>query len=526
MVNQVAGIVMLAGLQLGLGLTVSLWAERHSRWIRQLVTALSAAQAIIGAVSLASLSFGLIDLREPIALWGCLSFQVNSTTGLMLLLVSFIGWITCRYSIRYLDGDARQGQYFQWMSFTIGAVALMVLSADLLTFGIFWSLTSFGLHHLLLHYGERSAAQRAAWTKFLISRVGDLAVLLAICLFYPIVKSLQFSDLALAAVDPNVANLPAFQAGTIALALGVIVKSAQIPFHTWLPLTMETPTPVSALMHAGIVNAGGFLLVRSSPLVGASSFAQTLLVVSGTVTACLASSIMLTQTSVKKKLAYSTIAQMGFMLMQCGLAAYSAAMLHILAHSLYKAYEFLSSGSVITRRAATQTVPMAQRPVHWTAVLAIMCSLIGLAWCMLTIVGQDPLNKSGGWLLTGILCAALTTWLVHIVSLAKWALMLRAGGAAVLLVAFYAVCFATVDSMVQPMLPQGAKTGGADWPVALFVLMAFAGLFLFQIALMSPQTIYKLRFWQIHAVNGFYIESWLRRQMEFLIDRRNHNPTR
>ena len=240
-----------------------------------------------------------------------------------------------------------QGQYFAWTGFTIGAVSLMVISGNLLMFVVCWVMTSLGLHQLLLHYGHRPAAQRAAWTKFTISRIGDAALLAAIVVIYSEFKTLHFAELfAAVGSSPDAATAATSVAGFL-LIVGAITKSAQFPFHTWLPQTMETPTPVSALMHAGIVNAGGYLIIRTSPMVSLTPWALSLLAVIGGVTACFAAVVMLTQTSVKKSLAYSTIAQMGFMMLQCGLGAFSAAMLHIVAHSLYKAYAFLSSGNVI-----------------------------------------------------------------------------------------------------------------------------------------------------------------------------------
>src|SRR5690606_5255778 len=128
---------------------------------------------------------------------------------------------------------------------------------------------------------------------------------------------------------------------------GALLKSAQFPFHTWLPDTMGTPTPVSTLMHAGIINAGGYLVIRLSPLLVENTTAMLFLATIGAVTLASASLVMLTQTSVKRMLAYSTIAQMGFMLLQCGLGAYALAVLHLIAHSLYKAHAFLSSGSTV-----------------------------------------------------------------------------------------------------------------------------------------------------------------------------------
>ena len=134
----------------------------------------------------------------------------------------------------------------------------------------------------------------------------------------------------------------------LSLVCGAMLKSAQFPFHSWLPDTMETPTPVSALMHAGIINAGGFLIVRLSPLVTLSPLSLHILAVVGAFTAIFASLVMMTQASVKRMLAFSTIAQMGFMMLQCGVGAFSIAVLHIVAHSLYKAHAFLSSGSVVS----------------------------------------------------------------------------------------------------------------------------------------------------------------------------------
>ena len=291
--------------------------------------------------------------------WLPLSLYYDGYTALMLLMVSFVGWVICRYSVRYLDGQQDQQRYFRWVGFTLGAVSLMVLAGNLLLFFACWVLTSFGLHHLLTYYADRPAARRAAWTKFCISRIGDVAILGAIVLTYLQFRTFEFPELYAAIgaglEDGSLPNASVAWAGWL-LMLGAITKSAQVPFHSWLPLTMETPTPVSALMHAGVVNAGGYLMIRGGLLVSLAPGALLTLAILGTTTACFASLIMLTENSVKRSLAYSTIAQMGFMMLQCGLAAYPAAMLHILAHSLYKAHAFLSSGGVLAQRGATSGV--------------------------------------------------------------------------------------------------------------------------------------------------------------------------
>ena len=123
----------------------------------------------------------------------------DGVASLMLTLVSFVGWVICRYSIRYLDGEADQGRYFRWTAFTIGAVSLTVISGNLLMFVASWVMTSLGLHHLLLHYGHRPAAQRAAWTKFTISRFGDVSLIVAIAILYAEFKTLDFAELFTAA---------------------------------------------------------------------------------------------------------------------------------------------------------------------------------------------------------------------------------------------------------------------------------------------------------------------------------------
>jgi hypothetical protein len=169
------------------------------------------------------------------------------------------------------------------------------------------------------------------------------------------------------------------QAAGCLLAIGVVLRSAQLPFHGWLIQVMEAPTPVSALLHAGIVNIGGFVLIRLAGLVGRLEGAQTLLVVVGATTAVLAALVMTTRVSVKVALAWSTCAQMGFMLLECGLGAYGLALLHLVAHSLYKAHGFLASGRTVEQQVLRRIAPEPTRPtaLRWT---------IAASFAMLTVV--------------------------------------------------------------------------------------------------------------------------------------------
>ncbi|HBJ37751.1 MAG TPA: hypothetical protein DDZ51_23940 [Planctomycetaceae bacterium] len=286
-----------------------------------------------------------------------LGIYFDSLSSMMLVLIQFIGLVIVSYSLRYLDGEATQGRFLRWICFTIGSVSLMVVSHHLAMFAVAWMMTSLGLHKLLVHYGDRRRAVVAARKKLLISRLGDIFLLFAILITYQCFGTLTFAEIFSITESIRQSSFDQPMAAWIGplLVLGAMTKSAQFPFHSWLPDTMEAPTPVSALMHAGIINAGGFLIIRLSPLVSLSSVSLQFLAVVGAITALFGAAVMLTQTSVKKCLAYSTIAQMGFMMLQCGLGAFSAALLHIVGHSLYKAYSFLNAGSVIDNAGRLQT---------------------------------------------------------------------------------------------------------------------------------------------------------------------------
>jgi NAD(P)H-quinone oxidoreductase subunit 5 len=482
---------------------------------RNLVTLIAAIQFFVSVCNAGGLAAGWIrpwhtDLvrvssESPIAA----SIYFDGVASLMLTLVSFIGWVICQYSIRYLDGEATQGSYFRWTSLTIGSVCVMVVAGNLLMFIVAWVMTSLGLHQLLMHYGHRPAARRGAWAKFTISRIGDVALVVAAALFYSQFKTLEFAELFALAGSLSSVNVETQVAGFL-LVLGAITKSAQFPFHTWLPQTMETPTPVSALMHAGIVNAGGYLMIRTSPLVSLTPWALTVLTIVGGATACFAAVTMLTQTSVKKSLAYSTIAQMGFMLYQCGIGAYSAAMLHILAHSLYKAHAFLSSGSVIADRAGTRGSLSASQQVHWIKLTAVGCSLIAILWTSLAIFGINPMTKPGGLLLGGILCLAMTNWIAKVMRNGSHAMWIRSIAVAGGLCLVYSASFGAVDAFIEASLPV-ASVQETFLLVAGFIATSFLGLLILRSAVGGDRGVAILNKWHVHASNGFYLESTMRR---------------
>ncbi|HEX2941628.1 MAG TPA: proton-conducting transporter membrane subunit, partial [Rhodopila sp.] len=286
-----------------------------------------------------------------IGLYGIgLSARLDVVSVAMLLLVTFIGWVVVRYAGTYLDGEARQGPFTGWLCLTLAAVLLLVTAGNLVPLVLAWIATSLFLHRLLLFYPDRVAAQRAARKKFITARLGDLALLGAAGLLAAAYGTTDIATILAAAHAGLGGELAVGAAGLLAVA--ACLKSAQFPTHGWLTEVMETPTPVSALLHAGVINAGGFLLVRFADVMLLAPGVLAALVVVGGFTALFGSLVMLTQPGVKTSLAWSTVAQMGFMILECGLALFPLALLHIVAHSLYKAHSFLASGGAVERVAA------------------------------------------------------------------------------------------------------------------------------------------------------------------------------
>ena len=217
---------------------------------------------------------------------------------------------------------------------------------NLFVFLAAWVLTSLTLHGLLTLYPYRQAAVIAAHKKFLASRLGDLTLLGAVLLLGAQTRSFEMNEVARHIEGTGV--VPAsIHIAAVLLAVSAMIQCAQLPLHGWLIQVMEAPTPVSALLHAGVVNLGGFMLIRVASVIDTTPTAKALLVIGGCMTAVLSSMVMTTRISIKVHLAWSTCAQMGFMLMECGLGLYGLALLHLLAHSLYKVHAFLGSGGVV-----------------------------------------------------------------------------------------------------------------------------------------------------------------------------------
>ncbi len=495
------------------GLVPSSWANRHSQFTARLAAVaawFSVAAAGISAVALTFIG-GVFHLR-PTGLAGeILAIQFDALSATMLLLVAFVAAIVIRFSKNYLAGDPQQGRFFKWLCLTTGSVLTLVISGNLLLFTAAWMATSLTLHQLLLFYPDRPAAQIAARKKFVISRLGDSCLLGAIAVAIAAYGTLDFPTLfAQADTVPAATEALAFL-----LVAGALLKSAQFPFHTWLPDTMETPTPVSALMHAGIINAGGFLVVRMSPIVAASGAALSTLMIVGSITALFASVVMVTQTSVKKSLAFSTVAQMGFMMLQCGLGAFSIAVLHIVAHSLYKAHAFLSSGSIVEITRSSWVPTATGRPHPGLLLLALGVAAIG-AVAGSALFGVSMLENPGVVVLGIILMLGIThllwnTWTKPIAA----AVLARGVIVAVSVGSAYFLLHAAADHILGDSVAAATRSGPLELSLMLVITLTFALVLVAQAHLPYWQNSPTVQAAYVHASNGFSLSTlanrWLLR---------------
>lgn len=274
-----------------------------------------------------------------------LGFLVDNITIVMLLVVSLISTCTHIFSTQYLKGDIRYSRYFAYLGLFTFSMNGIVLANNLMSMYMFWELVGVSSYLLIGHWFEKDSAADASKKAFLTNRVGDIGFFIGIMLIYTAIGSFAFSDI-FEGVSTGMIKGTTLTIAGVGLFLGAMGKSSQFPLHIWLPDAMEGPTPVSALMHAAtMVAAGVYLSVRVFPLLTPDA----LLVVAyvGGITAIFAATIAITQNDIKKVLAYSTVSQLGYMILAVGTGVYTAAFFHLLTHAMFKANLFYGSGSVI-----------------------------------------------------------------------------------------------------------------------------------------------------------------------------------
>ncbi len=475
------------------------WAERGA-----------AAALLLSAMSLLALVWG-----RPLSVAAGL-FIADALSATVLLLVSFIGWVIVRYSRTCLLGEANQARFQGCLMLTLATVSVVVISNHLAVLALAWFATSVALHQLLVFYGDRRPALVAAHKKFLASRLADLFLATAVVLIAS-TEHLLFIDQigARAQALASSGALPwALQLATVLIVMAALLKCAQLPVHGWLIQVMEAPTPVSALLHAGVVNLGGFVLMRLSGLLSEVPAAQTLLVVVGSTTAVLAALVMMTRISVKVMLAWSTCAQMGFMLMQVGLGAYELALLHLVGHSLYKAHAFLAAGGAVEQaRLQRLSGPAIAAGAGAGAGAALSSAALGLLLSAASVAGaallwgvplmQEPVL----WVLSFVVCLALVPLLsAQAMRVGGWGSVLLVLGSFAVALLYFALHHLALAWLGTAARPQPNQPGLWAW-----VVIGFAALFALQTWIRSqPQSRLSRRLYPWFYA-GLYLDEWFTR---------------
>jgi NADH-quinone oxidoreductase subunit L len=341
-----------------------------SHWIKDRAH-LIAVPAVIGSFALSVVAFAEVAGGETIAVplytWltsGSLSIglglQIDRLTAAMLLLVTIVSSLVHVYTIGYMHGEKGYARFFAYIALFTFSMLMLVTADNFLQLFVFWEAVGLCSYLLIGHWYDRKSACDAATKAFLVNRVGDFGFMLGVLLVWLTFGSLDYRTVfgQAATHQGDSLNLLAAFGGAwevstltlicLLLFTGAVGKSAQVPLHVWLPDAMEGPTPISALIHAAtMVTAGVFMVARLAPLYNLSPAAMDVVAVVGALTMVLGATIALTQNDIKRVVAYSTVSQLGYMMMACGLGAYAAGIYHLLTHGAFKALLFLGCGSVI-----------------------------------------------------------------------------------------------------------------------------------------------------------------------------------
>ncbi len=438
-----------------------------------------------------------------------LALRHDAVSATMTLLVAFVGWVVVRYSRSYLDGEAREGAFHALMLATLATVLALVQAGSLAVLAAAFLAAGLGLRQLLLFYADRPEARRAAAKFTLVWGAGDVALISAAALLWFAYGTADIAALSHAAGGGL--SLAAHVAVAL-LVLAAALKTASFPLHGWLTEVMEAPTPVSALLHAGIINAGGFLLIRLADLVQASPGAMAALVMLGGFTALFGAAVMLTQSAVKTALAWSTVSQMGFMLLQCGLGLWPLALLHIVAHSLYKAHAFLASGGAVKavaaiRRPGPVAVPGFGAVLRAFAVALALYATVAFGFWLISGPKSAQALALGAILIFGV------AYLVAqgLADAAPAALTRRTATASLAAALAYFGFQLAAAALWGPFLPATPVAGALEWALILLALITF-GL------VAVAQALFPL--WahhpaaaglHVHLANGLYLNAVLDR---------------
>jgi NAD(P)H-quinone oxidoreductase subunit 5 len=449
-----------------------------ARWaVRGAVLTLAAGLALLPRLENGPVVAGL-----PLPGGGSVGLVADRLGVVLVLLTAAVGLVVQSFAARAMRDDPAGTRFLALASLLTATNLLVALAGSLVLLTAAWVATSVVVVALVGLRADRRAGARAARQTRRCLMVGDLALVAGLGLVATTVGTLPLPATASAANTIGRASLPL--AGTdvpilpivgVLLVTAGLARSALVPLHRWLPSTLAAPTPVSALLHAGVINGAGVLLLRTAPVVGASRVAMALAFVLGVTTALLATAVMLVRSDVKGALAWSTAGQMGFMVVQVAVGAFAAALFHLVGHGLYKAASFLGAGEAIsahrTGRHLPRTSPVCGRTTRVLATTLLPLAALGLAIAVVR-PSLDPAKLLlvvvfGGWSVNRLVHGALRaapTW--HTLGLA-----VPAAGVAT---TAYVAAITAVDGILAPVLP--ATVSGAVGPVVLALTIVTSAL--------------------------------------------------
>ena len=404
-------IIVVAVLPLISALLIQLFAGRIGRGIARLSVVFTTLSFLLSCVLLALALMGSEIQTFPLGS-SVAALLFDPLSILLATIILGISLIVHLYSVRYMAEEAAYGQFFVLLDLMTAALLFMVLAGDLITLVISWYLVGVILYFLLGQDTRSQTAYRFAFWTLITYRIGDLPLILAAALLYNAYDTWSltviFNEVMANPDAHQVLGLPLTHVVAGLIGFAAFARSAQFLLHTWLPYTMDGPTPVSALMHAGIVNAGGFLINRFAPIFIHSGDVLNWIFIVGLITAIFGSLLMLTQNDIKKALGYSTMGQMGFMIMECGVGAFSLAIYHMFAHGVFKGTMFLSAGGVINHARQDDGIPKdelytfavekqpnkSSQPWLLMAAVTLAVPLVILVFAHL-LIAQDYFHKQG-----------------------------------------------------------------------------------------------------------------------------------
>lgn len=455
-------------------------AERSCRWaVRAAGSAFTGAVVVALVVGIDAPFAAVIEGGDGDALIG---FQATQVTAILGLLTTGVGWVVQSFAGRNLQGDLRGRRFFVLASLLTAATTSVAFAATLGLLCVSWIVAGITLAAQVAHRATWGPAPRSARRTRRSLQVGDGALLVATLLTIVSVGEIDLRSPAGAVEGLEGESIPGVGGSVlwvvaVLLAVASISRSALVPLHRWLPSTIVAPTPVSALLHAGIVNGAGVLLVRLAPVFGSTAAATHLAFVAGAATACYATTVMLVRSDVKGNLAWSTAGQMGFMTVQVAIGAFAAALLHIVGHGMYKAALFLGAGNSVTanlrhhNRPPPHVVPRGVRlgvaaivpaAALWAAYLVIDPHLSTAALVLVTVFAWATAARGiDGWL--------------HSAPLRPGPAVAIAAAGATAGVFAYIGGLTVVEGFVAPALPEEvAEPVGSALLVATLVVVALA----------------------------------------------------